>query len=324
MDRSELCLGCGVLLGHLDRDPNGDENATCARCRAEENHDFDADPNVTFDRAGNMKTSPSPAEQASGEFVEVASVEAALQKWLDWCGQHNEEPEARSGARIAIAALSQRPVEAYLIERLSGEGYGRDRKIVDAKQYNAMSAQFWINDEARQRHRVTPLAPQQPEKGADPMTDDRKRNTGGEVERFAFEIRAMATKKDVVLRLRRADAIVKQVNAALAESRAECERLQEQADWCSDALRIEIGQFVGANATLEALTIRACNDLARYKPRAERLAGALREWWLSKRPASWNEASHRAYHRVNCTTKAEETLADAALEQEQLAALLIK
>lgn len=38
--------------------------------------------------------------------VVVEHVEAALQKWLDWCNEHNEEPEARSGARIAIEALA--------------------------------------------------------------------------------------------------------------------------------------------------------------------------------------------------------------------------
>ena len=41
--------------------------------------------------------------------VGVVGVEAVLQKWLDWCNEHNEEPEARSGARIAIEALAQQP-----------------------------------------------------------------------------------------------------------------------------------------------------------------------------------------------------------------------
>ena len=39
--------------------------------------------------------------------VGVEDVEAALQKWLDWCNEHNEEPEARAGARIAVEALAQ-------------------------------------------------------------------------------------------------------------------------------------------------------------------------------------------------------------------------
>lgn len=51
--------------------------------------------------------------------VGVEGVEAALQKWLDWCNEHNEEPEARSGARIAIEALAQQPaaVDEAMVER---------------------------------------------------------------------------------------------------------------------------------------------------------------------------------------------------------------
>lgn len=51
-DERGNCLGCGDSLCHLDDDPNGDQNATCARCRAQENHDFDAEPNAVFSRSG--------------------------------------------------------------------------------------------------------------------------------------------------------------------------------------------------------------------------------------------------------------------------------
>ncbi len=47
------CISCGVELGVLDEDLNGDKNATCAKCRAEENHDFDAEPDARYDRAGH-------------------------------------------------------------------------------------------------------------------------------------------------------------------------------------------------------------------------------------------------------------------------------
>lgn len=50
---TEICIGCHDVMGWLDRDPNGAENATCARCRAEERHDFDVEPDVVFDRKGN-------------------------------------------------------------------------------------------------------------------------------------------------------------------------------------------------------------------------------------------------------------------------------
>jgi len=48
----EHCISCQVELNALDEDPNGDKNCVCAKCRAEERHDFDREPNVKFDRAG--------------------------------------------------------------------------------------------------------------------------------------------------------------------------------------------------------------------------------------------------------------------------------
>lgn len=52
MSESHSCIGCGDPLCHLDDDPSGSRNATCARCRAEEEHDFDVEPGVTFSRSG--------------------------------------------------------------------------------------------------------------------------------------------------------------------------------------------------------------------------------------------------------------------------------
>jgi hypothetical protein len=49
----DYCISCGCDLCIIDQDPDGRKNATCARCRAEEEHDFDAEPNVRFDRAGH-------------------------------------------------------------------------------------------------------------------------------------------------------------------------------------------------------------------------------------------------------------------------------
>lgn len=46
------CINCGVKLGWLDRDPNGDKDCVCAKCKAEDRHDFDAEPNAEYDRAG--------------------------------------------------------------------------------------------------------------------------------------------------------------------------------------------------------------------------------------------------------------------------------
>lgn len=47
------CIGCGVQLCCVDDAPNGDHFCTCVRCRAEERHDFDLEPNVRFDRCGH-------------------------------------------------------------------------------------------------------------------------------------------------------------------------------------------------------------------------------------------------------------------------------
>lgn len=46
------CIGCGTELNALDDDPNRTCGSTCARCIAEEAHDFDAEPDATFSRSG--------------------------------------------------------------------------------------------------------------------------------------------------------------------------------------------------------------------------------------------------------------------------------
>ena len=50
------CINCDQeLISAYDDDPNGNKNCVCAKCRAEEEHDFDLEPDVEFDRAGNIK-----------------------------------------------------------------------------------------------------------------------------------------------------------------------------------------------------------------------------------------------------------------------------
>lgn len=46
------CIDCGEELCHLDDDPNGDRNSTCARCKAHYSHDFGAEPGAVFSRSG--------------------------------------------------------------------------------------------------------------------------------------------------------------------------------------------------------------------------------------------------------------------------------
>jgi hypothetical protein len=49
---ADHCISCGAELTIIDDDLNGRKNCTCVRCRAEEKHDFDADPWALFNRCG--------------------------------------------------------------------------------------------------------------------------------------------------------------------------------------------------------------------------------------------------------------------------------
>lgn len=54
MNADDYCVACGCeLLELIDDDPNGDRNPKCARCRAEEAHDFDVEPQAVFNRQGS-------------------------------------------------------------------------------------------------------------------------------------------------------------------------------------------------------------------------------------------------------------------------------
>lgn len=67
------CIDCGEQLCHLDDDPNGDRNATCARCKAQDEHDFDAEPGAVFSRSGERidnKPQPSSMTQTLRSVLE--------------------------------------------------------------------------------------------------------------------------------------------------------------------------------------------------------------------------------------------------------------
>ena len=49
VDCSPKCLNCGCTLLGIDG-----PFPTCARCRAEESHDYDSDPHARFDRGGRL------------------------------------------------------------------------------------------------------------------------------------------------------------------------------------------------------------------------------------------------------------------------------
>lgn len=50
---SNDCLNCGTTLDFRDEDLNGEKSPICAQCRAEEAHDFDAEPDAKFNRRGH-------------------------------------------------------------------------------------------------------------------------------------------------------------------------------------------------------------------------------------------------------------------------------
>jgi hypothetical protein len=78
------CLGCGCeLIRAIDADPNGDMGCTCARCLAEENHDFDRYPGVVFDRRGHRVEQPKP-EKAKVVYIAVPSAGVFEQEGSDW------------------------------------------------------------------------------------------------------------------------------------------------------------------------------------------------------------------------------------------------
>jgi len=87
------CLSCGVDLGCIDEDPNGDKNATCAQCRAEEEHDFDADPSARFDRFGHRIYPKVAAALPMQPIVRIDGVarfkENQIVRWLLDRGDEN-------------------------------------------------------------------------------------------------------------------------------------------------------------------------------------------------------------------------------------------
>lgn len=69
------CLSCPEQLCIVDDDPNGEGNATCAKCRAEEDHDFDKEPGAVFSRSGeridNIRTKVSIINQALADTLKT-------------------------------------------------------------------------------------------------------------------------------------------------------------------------------------------------------------------------------------------------------------
>ena len=76
----DTCLGCGFPLIEADKDPNGENNYVCLRCRAEEEHDYDLEPNTNFNRLGH------PEEKEEKVIFESEKLEQSPISTLKWKG----------------------------------------------------------------------------------------------------------------------------------------------------------------------------------------------------------------------------------------------
>lgn len=81
------CLSCPEQLCIVDDDPNGDGNATCAKCRAEDDHDFDKEPGAVFSRSGeridNKRAKVSIINQALADTLKTVKRQRGRQDDLN-------------------------------------------------------------------------------------------------------------------------------------------------------------------------------------------------------------------------------------------------
>jgi hypothetical protein len=95
------CINCGEEMSVIDDDPNGDHNATCARCRAQEAHDFDLHPNAEFSRLGELINNKpcSHADQSPGY-----ALKASLQK----IEQHSQRQDSTNNQLRDLRVFANR------------------------------------------------------------------------------------------------------------------------------------------------------------------------------------------------------------------------
>ena len=96
-DRGD-CLGCGTELCHLDDDPNGARNATCAHCRAEEEHDFDSEPSAVFSRSGE-RVDNKPSHRTMPD---------SLRRFLDGIPQQAQRQDSAKAQLADLLAFANR------------------------------------------------------------------------------------------------------------------------------------------------------------------------------------------------------------------------
>lgn len=130
------CIGCGSELLALDDNPNGAHNSTCKKCVAEEDHDFDRFPGVTFTRSGEQIDPPKPVPVAPKrtlrDVFDGATVKAQLSETLDG----NEEVKALRAALTASWAIMddkdrQRFWNDPAVAEIAGHAYAFCEEAVD-------------------------------------------------------------------------------------------------------------------------------------------------------------------------------------------------
>ncbi len=123
------CIGCGTELLCIDDDPNGDRNATCARCVAEECHDFDLDPDAVFSRNGDRQY----VEPVSTPVVHSSPTRYDLRVTSDGAGLYaTEEPNTRgmqyvmASAYDALAArFAELEAQLEVLRKIGAQAEGR-------------------------------------------------------------------------------------------------------------------------------------------------------------------------------------------------------
>jgi hypothetical protein len=98
--QKNYCIGCGDKLLACDADTNGTENATCKRCRAMDEHDFDVEPNAVFNRQGertDLRKKPKTryvlldnGRPASGMIIFPESALLDIAKTMENLGAHRD------------------------------------------------------------------------------------------------------------------------------------------------------------------------------------------------------------------------------------------
>lgn len=107
----DRCASCNEpYMPHIDNDPNGERNATCIKCRTEENHDFDLEPDAQIDRFGNTSCRFSKINEATEE--EILSIKGVGRKTCDMLLSFLENDQFKSEEDLKKAGLNTRTINS--------------------------------------------------------------------------------------------------------------------------------------------------------------------------------------------------------------------